>query len=204
MVALMITFLLIILASCYTLASHVIRHLKLPDALEPNEPPPSALEAALCCKSPSLSPGPCPEPVAGPFRSGFWDYQSGYSVTPFVFATVIISRFASLGNSKKAAVQLTQVAFVSLHRDPLVTRSWIGTLRPKSGYSYLVVVGVKVGRGVSVGVTKGKKNFAASPTSQIMVLIGNKPLYRLVRYRPSGNASPSGPVTSIDSVPAPV
>ena len=39
MVALMIPFLLIILASCYILASHVIRHLKLPNALNQKAAP---------------------------------------------------------------------------------------------------------------------------------------------------------------------
>ena len=71
-------------------------------------------------------------------------------------------------------------------------------------------MGVKVaGTGVAVAVAgMGVGVAVASPafavTSQMMVFIGNKPLYRLVRYRPSGKAPPSGCVTSMDSVPDPV
>ena len=71
-------------------------------------------------------------------------------------------------------------------------------------------MGVKVaGTGVAVAVAgMGVGVEVASPasavTSQMMVLIAHKPLYRLVRYRPSGKAPPSASDTSIDSAPDPV
>jgi hypothetical protein len=60
------------------------------------------------------------------------------------------------------------------------------------------------GIGVRVGVKVGVAIPVPEVTSQMIVLIGNKPLYKLVTYRPSGNAPPSARDTSIDSVPDPV
>jgi hypothetical protein len=60
-----------------------------------------------------------------------------------------------------------------------------------------VAVGVgAVGVGVAIP--------ASGVTSQIMVLNGNKPLYKLVTYRPSGNAPRPAIAISMESVPAPV
>ncbi len=53
------------------------------------------------------------------------------------------------------------------------------------------------GSGVGVGVAIP----APAVTSQMMVLIGNKPLYKLVTYRSSGKAPPPASDTSTDSVP---
>lgn len=60
-------------------------------------------------------------------------------------------------------------------------------------------VAVAVGA-VGVGVAIPAYGF----TSQIMVLNGNKPLYKLVTYRPSGNAPRPGIAISMESVLAPV
>jgi hypothetical protein len=73
---LMITFLVSILASCYTLASHIIRDLELPDGLEQNKPPLFAQEAALRYKPLRLPPGSV--------KSRRWDDQSQDSAIPFL------------------------------------------------------------------------------------------------------------------------
>ena len=77
-------------------------------------------------------------------------------------------------------MRLTQVAFPFLHGDHSATHLRIDGLRPENGCRYLIGVGVKVGRGAGAGVTKGKKDFDASPTSQSMVRIGPPPRHRLV------------------------
>ena len=68
-------------------------------------------------------------------------------------------------------------------------------------------MGVGVGStGVAVAVAGtgvGVATPAPAVTSQMMVLIGNKPLYKLVRYRPSTKA-PSWGDMAMDSVPDPV
>jgi len=69
-------------------------------------------------------------------------------------------------------------------------------------------VGVSVG-GTAVAVAVGTVDVgvaipASGLTSQMMLFFGNKPLYKLVRYRPSGNAPRPGIAISMDSVPAPV
>jgi len=61
-------------------------------------------------------------------------------------------------------------------------------------------VGVAVA-GMGVGVEVGVAIPAPAVTSQMMVLIGNKPLYKLVTYRLSGKAPPPASDTSTDSVP---
>lgn len=106
-------------------------------------------------------------------------------VTPF------IRKKSTPWRRDKKPSQLTQVAFASFHREDSVTRSRIGTLRPENGCRYLVVVGVNVGcsgasvgvGGTGVGVAVGGTGVdvdVAGLTSQMMVLIGNKPQYRLV------------------------
>ena len=75
-------------------------------------------------------------------------------------------------------------------------------------------IGVAVGMGVGVGSTGvavavagtgvGVAIPAPAVTSQMMVLLGNKPLYKLVTYRPSGKAPPPAGDISMDSVPDPV
>jgi len=79
-----------------------------------------------------------------------------------------------------------------------------------------VEVGIEVGVSVEVGGTGvavavaglGVGVEVAIPalalTSQMMLLIGDGPLYRLVKYRPSGKIPPSGANTSKESVPSPV
>jgi hypothetical protein len=73
---------------------------------ETEKPPPLAQEAALCYNSLSLSPGP--------FRSRYWDYQSGNSVIPFLFVADIVYHVSPhLATPKKPPVRLTQVAFLN-------------------------------------------------------------------------------------------
>jgi len=61
---------------------------------------------------PSLSPGRCPEPVEGPFRSRCWDYQRHDSVIPFSLAGTVYQISSRLATPRKPPVRLTRVALL--------------------------------------------------------------------------------------------